>query len=102
MITSKQALMLNPEYDNEVALKEEMMKLLISIESKQNHIESVDGYNELKETVYAFEPKLYIVDDSQPELTEIELDVLDADLLRLADGAQSIKQIQARRNAFRI
>lgn len=102
MITSKQALMLNPEYDNEVALKEEMMKLLISIESKQNHIESVDYYNELKEAVYAFEPKLYIVDDSQPELTEIELDVLDADLLRLADGAQSIKQIQARRNAFRI
>lgn len=102
MITSKQALMLNPEYDNEVALKEEMMKLLISIESKQNHIESVDYYNELKEAVYAFEPKLYIVDDSQPELTEIELDTLDSDLLKLADGAQSIKRIESLRNGFRI
>lgn len=49
MKTSKRALMPNPHYEEEIALKKEMMKTLLNIESKQNHIESMAEYLELKE-----------------------------------------------------
>ena len=48
MKTSKRALMPNPNYQDELALKEEMMKTLLNIESKQNHIESMAEYLALK------------------------------------------------------
>lgn len=94
MKTSKRALMLNPHYEEEIALKEEMMKTLLNIESKQNHIESMAEYLELKEKVYSFEPKEFILDNSSPDLTTLELDTLDSEIAKLIKGVKSIDDIK--------
>lgn len=94
MKTSKRALMPNPNYQDELALKEEMMKTLLTIESKQNHIESMTEYLELKEKVYSFEPKEFILDNSSPDLTTLELDTLDSEIAKLIKGVKSIDDIK--------